>query len=122
MSQDQQTNNNAGKEKNPCAVALGRAGGNKGGYARAAKLTPERRKEIAQQAAQVRWGYEKNKARIVELLKVNISIAEESRMIDTAYIKQQLNRAERAYEKNKARNAELLIIIRTLKAVLSEAK
>jgi len=37
--------------KNPAAVALGRLGGKKGGAARAANLTPERRKEIAQKAA-----------------------------------------------------------------------
>jgi len=34
---------------------LGRAGGLKGGKARAKKLSAERRKEIAQQAAQARW-------------------------------------------------------------------
>ena len=41
--------------KNPAAVALGRLGGLKGGKARAEKLTPEQRKEIAQKAAQARW-------------------------------------------------------------------
>lgn len=41
--------------KNPAAVALGRRGGLKGGKARAAKLTPEQRSEIAQKAAQARW-------------------------------------------------------------------
>ena len=41
--------------KNPAAVALGRLGGKKGGKARAAKLTPERRREIAQVAARARW-------------------------------------------------------------------
>ncbi|MEW5772786.1 MAG: histone H1 [Thermodesulfobacteriota bacterium] len=41
--------------KNPHAVALGREGGLKGGKARAAKLTPEQRKEIAQKAARARW-------------------------------------------------------------------
>jgi len=41
--------------KNPAAVALGRQGGLKGGNARAKKLTPSRRQEIAQQAAQTRW-------------------------------------------------------------------
>jgi hypothetical protein len=41
--------------KNPAAVALGRRGGLKGGKARAAKLTPEERREIAQKAAQARW-------------------------------------------------------------------
>lgn len=43
------------KEKNPAAVALGRLGGLKGGKARAERLTPEQRKEIAQKAAQKRW-------------------------------------------------------------------
>lgn len=41
--------------KNPHAVALGRLGGLKGGKARANKLTPEQRKEIARKAAQTRW-------------------------------------------------------------------
>lgn len=44
------------REKNPDAVALGKLGGAKGGKARAALLTPERRKEIARKAAQARWG------------------------------------------------------------------
>lgn len=42
-------------EKNPHAVALGRAGGKKGGLARAAALSPERRSEIAQQGGIARW-------------------------------------------------------------------
>ena len=42
--------------KNPNAVALGRLGGKKGGKARADKLTPERRREIARKAAATRWG------------------------------------------------------------------
>ena len=46
-------------KKNPAAVALGRLGGKKGGPARAAKLTPEQRREIAQKAAKARW--EKNR-------------------------------------------------------------
>jgi len=41
--------------KNPAAVALGHLGGKKGGKARAEKLTPEQRKEIAQKAANARW-------------------------------------------------------------------
>jgi hypothetical protein len=46
----------AGKpEKNPAAVELGRLGGKKGGKARAEKLTPERRSEIAKKAAAARW-------------------------------------------------------------------
>lgn len=42
-------------EKNAAAVELGRKGGLKGGKARAAKLTPEQRSEIARKAAQKRW-------------------------------------------------------------------
>lgn len=42
--------------KNPYAVILGRRGGLKGGKARAAKLTPEQRTEIAKKAATKRWG------------------------------------------------------------------
>jgi hypothetical protein len=42
-------------EKNPAAVALGRLGGKKGGVARAKKLTPEQRAEIAKKAAAARW-------------------------------------------------------------------
>lgn len=42
-------------KKNPAAVALGKLGGKKGGKARAAKLTPEQRREIAKKAAAARW-------------------------------------------------------------------
>ena len=46
----------ANKEgKNPAAVYLGRLGGLKGGKARAAKLSGEKRKEIAKKAAIIRW-------------------------------------------------------------------
>ncbi len=45
-------------EKNQAAVTLGRLGGLKGGVARAAKLTPERRAEIAKAAAAKRWNQE----------------------------------------------------------------
>jgi hypothetical protein len=41
--------------KDRAAVELGRKGGEKGGQARAAKLTPERRSEIAKKAAETRW-------------------------------------------------------------------
>jgi hypothetical protein len=43
------------KRKNPAAVRLGMLGGRKGGKARAASLSPERRREIAQKAAAARW-------------------------------------------------------------------
>jgi hypothetical protein len=40
---------------NKAAKILGRLGGLKGGKARAAKLSPERRSEIARKAVQKRW-------------------------------------------------------------------
>jgi hypothetical protein len=43
------------REKNPAAVELGRLGGLKGGKARAAKLSSEKRTEIARRAARARW-------------------------------------------------------------------
>jgi len=43
------------RPKNPAAVALGRLGGLKGGKARAAKLSPKQRVNIAKKAAQARW-------------------------------------------------------------------
>ena len=45
------TTNSASSE----AATLGRLGGLKGGRARAAKLSPERRAEIAAKAAATRW-------------------------------------------------------------------
>lgn len=42
-------------KKHP-APRRGRAGGLKGGKARAAKLSPHRRKKIAEKAARKRWG------------------------------------------------------------------
>ena len=41
--------------KHQAAVTLGRLGGLKGGKARANKLSPEQRAEIARIAAQARW-------------------------------------------------------------------
>ncbi len=41
--------------KNPHAVALGRAGGLKGGKARAKVLTSKRKSAIAKKAARARW-------------------------------------------------------------------
>lgn len=41
--------------KNPAAVALGRLGGLKGGRARADKLTPKERSDIARKASAKRW-------------------------------------------------------------------
>jgi hypothetical protein len=46
---------NSDEGKNPAAVALGKLGGAKGGKARAAKLSPAKRKAIAKKAARTRW-------------------------------------------------------------------
>jgi hypothetical protein len=48
------------KRKNPHAVALSRLGARKGGLARAAKLSPRKRREIARKAAQARWNGRKS--------------------------------------------------------------
>ncbi|MBI4297664.1 MAG: RNA-binding protein [Chloroflexi bacterium] len=47
----QATPKQAPEGKNPNAVALGQ----RGGKARAAKLTPEQRRETGRKAAQIRW-------------------------------------------------------------------
>ena len=43
------------EERKRAAAILGRRGGLKGGKSRAAKLTPERRRDIAKKAAEARW-------------------------------------------------------------------
>jgi hypothetical protein len=50
----QEPDQNEGKDAK--AVSLGRSGGLKGGTARAAKMSPARRAEIASKAAKARWG------------------------------------------------------------------
>lgn len=45
----------ASRQKNPAAVALGKLGGQRGGRARADKLSAEERTDIARRAAAVRW-------------------------------------------------------------------
>lgn len=54
-TEDRPVDDSAGDGKDPAAVALGHKGGLKGGKARAAKLTPEQRSEIARKAAAKRW-------------------------------------------------------------------
>jgi hypothetical protein len=43
------------RQKNEAAVALGKLGGRRGGKARAARLSPEQRSQIAKKAAKSRW-------------------------------------------------------------------
>ncbi len=54
------------KQKNPHAVALGRAGGRKSAAARMVKISPERRREIARKAVLARWAREKAEKRLKE--------------------------------------------------------
>lgn len=49
------------KRKNPHAQALAKLGASKGGKARAKKLTPEERSEIARKAVKARWAKAKSK-------------------------------------------------------------
>ena len=42
-------------KKNPHAVALAKLGARKGGLARAASLSPRKRKELARKAVNARW-------------------------------------------------------------------
>jgi hypothetical protein len=51
----QTTGSEPSAEKNPHARALGLLGGSKGGKARAANLSPARRRAIAKKAAKARW-------------------------------------------------------------------
>jgi hypothetical protein len=48
-------------EKNPAAVMLGRLGGQKGGKARAEKMTEQELAEWGRKAAQARWSKKKAK-------------------------------------------------------------
>ena len=41
--------------RNPAAVALSKLGASKGGHARAASLSPARRRAIAKKAVRARW-------------------------------------------------------------------
>lgn len=43
------------RQKNPAAVALGRLGGQRGGRARAERLSKDERRDIARRAALARW-------------------------------------------------------------------
>ena len=70
--------------KNPAAVVLGRLGGLKGGYARAMKLSPERRKEIARNAIRVRWG--KLKSSIIDR-ELSSSVSREAREMARRYFR-----------------------------------
>jgi hypothetical protein len=53
---DTQPDNRDVAARHEAARLLGRAGGRKGGPARAEKLSPRRRSAIAKKAARARWG------------------------------------------------------------------
>ena len=54
--QGQEDDSGEGQARKEAARLLGSRGGKKGGKARAEKLSPERRTEIARKAAKARWG------------------------------------------------------------------
>lgn len=70
-------------EKDPAAVQLGRRGGMKGGPARAAKLTAERRREIARQggkaSARKRWTQDYADEAALEGIKTETRVITRSR-------------------------------------------
>jgi hypothetical protein len=72
-------------KKNPAAVALGKLGGLKGGPARAEKLPPERRREIAIKGAETRWE--------------RLSLYNEVKATQTAALLLELNGGEMDYAK-----------------------
>ena len=74
----------AAKKKDPAAVALGRKGGKKGGFARAAKLTPAERSESARKAVQARWAKAKAKRRADYMVHKGDRIDEAMPAIDTS--------------------------------------
>ena len=71
------------KRKDPAAVALGRKGGKKGGFARAAKLTPAQRSESARKAVQARWAKSRAK-RSADYIVNKGAIDEAASVIDTS--------------------------------------
>ncbi len=64
--------------RDPLAVEFGRRGGLRGGKARAAKLSPDERTEIARRAASARWGAEKQSTEPARNPSVTIASASSS--------------------------------------------
>jgi len=56
-------------QKNPAAVELGRRGGLKGGPARAASLSAERRSEIGRRGIEARWQRDRDRPAIHSVVK-----------------------------------------------------
>ena len=75
-------------ETQDAARTLGRLGGLKGGKARAAKLTPERRREIAQKAVAARWAKSAQAARAVDTQSDNRPIWPENSFFSAKTIDQ----------------------------------
>jgi hypothetical protein len=67
--------------RNPHAVALSALSGGKGGAARAAKLSPLRRREIAQKAARARWGTSPEISHAQMLAEYRAELAESERQL-----------------------------------------
>lgn len=105
-------------KKNPAAVELGRLGGKKGGPARAAKLSPNRRTEIAKKAAEARWGDPSP-----ELQEARAVRAERSARKTKIYrLTKQLMNAEAKVERFKRKIEELMELRKTLRPKSLETK
>lgn len=87
----------AEKRKNPAAVALGRKGGKKGGFARAAKLSPEQRSESARKAVLARWARAKESS-------------------DYILVKQKFHKPSNAAPAIKTSDKPLLALLKRIKA------
>jgi hypothetical protein len=72
------TDTNETRLRSAAASLMGKAGGLIGGRARAKSLSPERRKEIARNAAQVRWKNPVPTKKIVERALVSIKETNDS--------------------------------------------
>lgn len=80
------------------AAALSRLGASKGGAARAARLSPDERRQIAQRAAEARWGHTVHFAPypgVIEIGDITISCAvleDETRVLSQATVLRALGR------------------------------
>jgi hypothetical protein len=95
------------------AVALSKRGASKGGNARAARLTPEERRRIAQQAANARWGQTVHFAPypgVIEIGDITIQCAvleDETRVLSQATVLRALGRNPEKSRRAAGDSAEL---------------
>lgn len=98
----------AAKKKNPAAVTLGRQGGENGGPARAAKLTPEQRSENTRKAVQARWAKAKEGSDYMVVKRAKMKKFSESR--------RQINEAAATAAVTNTSDHAVLTLLKRLKA------